>query len=213
MRRTRWREHASDVAMAARRGQRRLRAGRDRAAERVHHRRTQLRRQRGRLVETARASPSRMKGHGYDAVGVSQQVGPMCPHQGAQRRRQCVASVVFEEVHDAAERAFVGADGPATVDRRWAASAAGASFVLLRDDPPGRERVAAPSTQRRCESWHGVPARQAHGAVRRTVEEGLADQTGGRQQDGQQRVEPGTGCTVQAGCSLTRRLERLKPEA
>ena len=124
--------------MALCRGQARLGRRRDGAAECVDHWRSQMRGQLGRLVEAARPPPARMERHRHDTVRVSQQVGSVLPHQGTQRRRQRVAPVVLEEVHESTEGAFVGSDCPAAVERRRAAAAAGAAHALLGNHPPGR---------------------------------------------------------------------------
>jgi len=97
-----------------------------------------MRGQFGRLVEAARPPPARMERHRHDTVRVSQQVGSVLPHQGTQRRRQRVAPVVLEEVHESTEGAFVGSDCPAAVERRRAAAAAGAAHALLGNHSPGR---------------------------------------------------------------------------
>jgi hypothetical protein len=71
-----------------------------------------------RLVEAARPPPARMERHRHDTVRVSQQVGSVSPHQGTQRRRQRVAPVVLEEVHESTEGALVGTDCPSAVEQR-----------------------------------------------------------------------------------------------
>jgi len=79
-----------------------------------------------------------MERYWHHAVGVNQEVGTLVPNQGTERRRQRVAPVVLEEVHEPTEGALVGTNCAAAIECRRAASAARAALALLGNYPPGR---------------------------------------------------------------------------
>lgn len=123
----------------------------------------------------------------------------MLSHQGAQWRRECVASGVIEEVHELTEGALVGAHCATAIKRRRGAATAEAACAHRGDDPPGWQRIAAAIAYRGCQPRYGVPAWRADEPVRGSVEQCLAERARWRQQHRQQRVEPPTCRDGRAG--------------
>ncbi len=184
-------EGSTDVAMPASGGQSGLGRRRTDTAKSRADRQAQMLREVGRLIETARAAARWMKRNRHGRVGAVEKVRTAFAHQHRQRHRQRSAALVFQRMHDRAQRSLVEAHGTRSIDVTCGAATAGAPRERATDRAPCRERIPTGVTQRWGEGKDGTPARRTDRPARRLLQCVAADGTWRRDQHGEKRVDHG----------------------
>ena len=159
------------------------------AAEGVDHRPPQLGGQLRRLIEAPCSLPPRVQRNRHHAVDAGQYFRPRLAHQPAQRRRQRMALLVLEDVHESAKGALVGTDRPPVPNQRVGVPAARAVFGPRRVRRPGRQRIAAAVADGRGETGQVPPARRTDRTAGGRIEQRPARGAARRQQHREERVE------------------------
>ena len=186
----------ADVAMTLRRGQVGLRGGRaDAPQRRVRPDVAGGAARSCRLIEAA-LPPARRVERDRERRRRRPRGGrrPRMRIRPRQRPGQRSASLVFESVDDRPQRSVVGANRARPIDEARSATAARAARQRHADRTPGRQRIAAPIAERRCQRQNRRPARRAHRTARRLFEQTVAGGAGWRQDDGENGIECRARC-------------------
>lgn len=169
-------------------GQIRLPGGRAGPAKRVDDRDAEVAREIRRLIEAAMPAPGRVKRNRHGAGGAVEQRRPALTHERRQRPGERTARVVFQRVHDCAERTGVLANGAGAIDGGCASAAARADRERQGTLAPRRQRIAAAVADGRRDGNDAGPAGGADRTGGRSVEQLAAGRARRREQHGEDGV-------------------------
>jgi hypothetical protein len=136
-----------------------------------------------------------MEGHRHDEVGSRQDGIAVLRQQRSQAAGHGSTSIVFERVHDRAQRTIVIANRPAMTDLMLRLPAPRTRIGRSGDDAPRSERVSADVAERRSEWADAVPAALTDRAAGRLVQGLVTRGAEWSQKKGEQSVN-GSACDV-----------------